>query len=176
MTGATAVALEGASVGGAVLTPEAAALLNAYTLRARPQCVATQAQALGLPDVRAPLCGALAQDPNLVQTWHPDSLVLRNRVLRARRLELFQSDELEQHTIQGISETRLRRLFNSMRPAERGRVLDEIRQELRAVPTRLRGATTSSSPHSIAPCRPASWRALCRPAFRQSVRRFPLLR
>jgi hypothetical protein len=163
---------ESTPVGGAVLTPEAGALMSAYTLRAPPQCVAAQTLfAVGPGQVGRP-CGAAARDPNLDQTWHPDSLVLGTRVLRAGDLEIFETGETEQHTVQGLSVAGFRRLFGAMRPVERDRVLDEIKRELRAVPVPLRGdydelvATLDRTlpPRLVARALPAGFRASVRPS------------
>lgn len=165
---------EGPPVGRALLTPEASALIGAYTVRAPGLCTATQAQIAQRPGVRPP-CAPTLRDPNLLQTWHPDGLVLRNRVLREEKLELFESEQ-EEYALTGISAPRLRRLFDTLRPPDRERLLDEIRQELRAVPRRLRVdfselVTTldRSLPDNLVD------RALPR-GFRRSVRPLPLRR
>jgi hypothetical protein len=167
---------ESTPVGGAVLTPEAAALASAYTVSASPPCVATQALAIGVPGGVRPVCAPAARDPNLEQTWHPDSLVLRTRVVRARNLELFEGGEVERHTVQGITVAELRQLLRSMSPAERGRLLDEIRRELRAVPVSLRGdydELVATLDRTLPPSLVA--RALP-PGFRARVRLSPLIR
>jgi hypothetical protein len=166
---------ESTPVGGAVLTPEAAALVSAYTVRATPPCVASPTLLVGIPgDVRAP-CAPAVLDSNLEQTWHPDSLVLRNRVQRAGSLEVFEGGEEEKHTVQGISVTELRGLLRRASPSERSRLLDEIRRELAAVPPRLRvdyDELVATLDRTLSPSLVA--RALP-PGFRARVSRSPLM-
>jgi hypothetical protein len=88
-------------------------------------------------DVRPP-CAPTVRDPNLLHIWHPDSFVLRNRVLREEKPELFESEE-EEFALTGISAPGLRRVVDSLRPGERRDLLDEIQQELpRGVRKRVR--------------------------------------
>ena len=166
---------EGTPVSRATLTPQAQALLSAYTRRPGSQCLLERAgtSQRGVP---RPVCAPLARDPNLTQTWHPDSMVFRGRVTRVPDLELFETKKAEDNSIHGISPNGLRRLLNSKSQEQRGRLLDDIRRELQAVPTSLRGdydelvATLDKAlPKSEVD------RALP-PGFRKSVRRFPLLR
>ena len=167
---------EGTPVGAAVLTPEAVALMSAYTLRARPDCVLTPTLVRRFPgDVVARPCGANVLDANLDQDWHPDTVVLHTRVLRAETLEVFESGEVEEHTTHGITVPALRRLVAGLRPAERDRLLADIRQELAALPAALRGDYDElvATLDRVLPGRLVQ-RALP-PGFRAVAGRFPLL-
>jgi hypothetical protein len=130
----------GPAVGRPGLTGEAAALAEAYTVRSRPPCLAPAAQVAQRPGEARPFCrpvGAARRDPMLVQTWHPDNHVLRQRVRRANDFPGFRRS-VEVNVITGISPAGLRRVFNSLSTRERTALLNEIRQELRAVSPRLR--------------------------------------
>jgi hypothetical protein len=129
----------GPPVAPATLTPEAKTLMAAYTLGEPPPCVATQ---LTFRVHGGPLpspCGATRRDTDLVQTWHPDSLVLRQPVRRGRTLDLFETAEVERDAATGLTVAATRREFRSMGRAERNRVLKTIRRELSRIPPSLRG-------------------------------------
>ena len=120
-------------------------------------------------------CGATRRETNLVQTWHPDSLVLRRPVRRGRTLDLFETAEVERDAATGLTVAATRREFRSMGRAERNRVLQTIRRELRRVPRSLRGdydelvATLDRAlPAQLVARAPP-------PGFRRAVRRSPLI-
>jgi hypothetical protein len=73
----------------------------------------------------------------LVQTWHPDNHVLRQGVRRANDFPGFRRS-IEVNVITGISPAGLRRVFNGLTTRERTELLNEMRQELRALSPRLR--------------------------------------
>jgi hypothetical protein len=115
------------SVGRATLTPEANALLGAYTGNVGVHCV-----------------GAILIAPLLQRICTPekaDPTFARRRTVRLESLAAFEneSEERSEHALTGITAARLRHDFNALRPTARRRLLRGIRQELRAVPGRLRG-------------------------------------
>ena len=136
----------GPPVGSATLTPAGAALIGAYTVSQKPQCVlSAAARAVGPPGLTLPAgsCGVLApsfRDPRLTQTWHPDSLVLTKPVLRGDDLELFET-EREEFTLQGISEAKLKRTLARAQKADPTAVrafLADLQRELARLPAGLR--------------------------------------
>lgn len=133
---------EGPAIGPAALTPEARALIDAYTVRGRGDCrpVATQGQAVRPRDEVAFPCRTVApakRDPAFEQDWHPDNVILRSRVRSGEEFELFEG-EREEFALTGISATTFRRVYREASPAERRRLLAEIRAELSRVPRALR--------------------------------------
>jgi hypothetical protein len=167
---------QGAAVPGATLTSEATQLLSAYTLRARPQCLNAQVKAATTRPVVARPCGAEARDPSTAQDWHPDNVVLGTGRVRTRSFELFHNTELERHAIQGISVAETRRLYNSMTTAERNRLFAEMRDELRAVPLRLRGDYDELVATLDQALPAAAVRRLLPPGFRGAIRFLPPFR
>jgi hypothetical protein len=150
--------------------------MAAYRQGEPPPCVAMQRALRVKGDGFPSPCGATRRDSNLVQTWHPDSLVLRKPVRRGRTLELFETAEVERTSATGLTVAATRREFRSMRRAERNRVLRTIRRELRRVPRRLRGDYDEliATLDQALPARLVA-RALP-PGFRRTVQRSPLIR
>jgi hypothetical protein len=167
----------GGLFGRAALTPEAANLLEAYTVRARPPCQVTQAQAAAVGRVQ-PACVISPEQRSaaLANATDTNSFVLTRRVQKEESLPPFES-EFEENTLNGISPRRLRTLFDSLRKSDPKRLnafLDEIKEELRAVPVKLRrdyfelvAALDFALPKSLRN-RPYP------PGFRKQVRAFPV--
>ena len=131
---------EGSPVGRAFLTSEAAALVNAYTVRGSPRCQFTQAEIAQRPGpggTRAPLCAPAQRDPGVEGGWHPESAVLRGPFRRGLDFELYESEH-ETYAITGISPAELRRVYRALSPRARRALMAEIRAELNAVAPRLR--------------------------------------
>lgn len=130
---------QGPAVGRALLTPEATALLNAYTVSGGPRCQFTQAQTAqrGVEGVRAPLCAPAQRDPGREGGWHPESAVLTSPFRRGSDFELYESEH-EVNVLTGISAPRLRRVYQALDARRRRELLAEIRTELSRVPPRLR--------------------------------------
>ena len=139
---------DGPTVGGAQLTPEGSALAAAYTKTSTPPCrlpVASPSARIVLPPgFPGRFCGPLAplaQDPSLLKTLDPGSLVLKRKPVLADDLPVFESEE-EEFVITDISASALDRLLTRLRAKQPRRyraLLAEIRQELGDVPAKARG-------------------------------------
>jgi hypothetical protein len=119
------------SVGPAVLTLEANALLQAYTGNQGVQCIGPTLIA-GLQAQQVPReCAPAKRDPTFT----------RRALVRLETLGQFESEgeERSEYALTGISAARLRHDFNALRPSARRRLLRDIRQELQAVRPRVRG-------------------------------------
>ncbi|HVE68212.1 MAG TPA: hypothetical protein VNB64_06495 [Solirubrobacteraceae bacterium] len=130
---------QGPAVGRAFLTSEAAALLNAYTVRGPPQCrpTAEVAQSAGFRGPRDQLCAPAQADPGREGGWHPETAVLTSPFHRGNDFELYESEH-EVNVLTGISAGRLRAVYRALTPQRRRELLAEIRAELAQVPPRLR--------------------------------------
>lgn len=150
----------GTPIPGAILTPEANALINAY--------VARQAQCDPSP------CAVVAperRDPNLTQTWSPKIFALTKPMPRGD-FPLFES-EREEFTIQGVAEAKFRELAAAVRANNPGRLdafLADVREELNLVPPGQRNRydalvamlETALSAKDAATALPSSFREDCR--------------
>jgi len=135
----------GASIARANLTPEAANLLNAYTVRAKPRCTFTQAQAAAVGQnqvTKACVISPELLNSGLIDAFDPGAFVLGKRVQKEKTLSVFDDDSQDEpFTLHGISPERLRAQVDSLRktdPKLLNAILDDIKQELRAVPAKLR--------------------------------------
>jgi hypothetical protein len=116
------------SVGQANLTPEASALLRAYTGSTGAQC--------------GPVFLARAgQPPRECAPTTQTSAFSSKPVSRLESLAAFEneSEEGPGQALMTITPADLRRQFNSLSARERGQLLSEIRRDLQKVPSALRG-------------------------------------
>jgi hypothetical protein len=116
------------SVGQATLTPEAAALLRAYSGSTGARCGAVILQEGPRPPRE---CAPAGKDPTFGS----------KRVLRLKSLDAFeaQGDEPSEFSLTHISASRFRREYKSLRSRDRRNLLNEINKGLRNVPPALRG-------------------------------------